>query len=75
VTDHDPNTTPNSAFPNLTPDNHRVIGPATSQFNCFVSLTAQPTLLLSLETIAPASTPLSRLFFGQACEILHKVMD
>ena len=31
---HDPNSTPNAAFPNLTPHNHRVIGPATMQYNC-----------------------------------------
>lgn len=31
---HDPAATPNAAFPNLTPHNHRVIGPATARFNC-----------------------------------------
>lgn len=31
---HDPNATPNTAFPNLTPRNHRAIGPATYEFNC-----------------------------------------
>lgn len=31
---HDPNATPNPAFPNLTPHNHRVIGPATDAYNC-----------------------------------------
>lgn len=31
---HDPSTTPNAAFPNLTPTNHRVIGPADYEFNC-----------------------------------------
>lgn len=31
---HDPTATPNAAFPNLTPTNHRVIGPATDRFNC-----------------------------------------
>jgi hypothetical protein len=31
---HDPNATPNPAFPNLTPTNHRVIGPATDEYNC-----------------------------------------
>jgi hypothetical protein len=31
---HDPIATPNSAFPNLTPANHRVIGPATDTYNC-----------------------------------------
>jgi hypothetical protein len=34
VNDHDPNQTPNANFPNLTPSNHRVIGPGTPQFNC-----------------------------------------
>lgn len=34
MTGYDPNATPNPAFPNLTPSNHRVIGPATHQFNC-----------------------------------------
>jgi hypothetical protein len=34
VSRHDPNATPNPGFPNLTPGNHRVIGPATDQFNC-----------------------------------------
>ena len=31
---HNPNSTPNTAFPNLTPANHRVIGPATDTYNC-----------------------------------------
>jgi hypothetical protein len=31
---HDPNSTPNAAFPNLTPGNHHVIGPATDVYNC-----------------------------------------
>lgn len=31
---HDPNATPNPGFPNLTPGNHRIIGPATDRFNC-----------------------------------------
>jgi hypothetical protein len=31
---HDPNSTPTTAFPNLTPGNHRVIGPATDDYNC-----------------------------------------
>ncbi len=31
---HDPNATPNAAFPNLTPTNHRVIGPADYLYNC-----------------------------------------
>jgi hypothetical protein len=31
---HDPNATPNAAFPNLSPGNHRVIGPATGDYNC-----------------------------------------
>ena len=31
---YDPNATPNAAFPNLTPTNHRVIGPADPEFNC-----------------------------------------
>jgi hypothetical protein len=34
VTSHDPNTTPNSAFPNLTPFNHRIVGPTNAKFNC-----------------------------------------
>jgi hypothetical protein len=34
LTSHDPNATPNAAFPNLTPTNHRVIGPATDEYNC-----------------------------------------
>lgn len=34
MSSHDPNTTPNAAFPNLTPANHRVIGPADYEFNC-----------------------------------------
>jgi hypothetical protein len=31
---HNPNSTPNTTFPNLTPANHRVIGPATDTYNC-----------------------------------------
>ena len=31
---HDPSRTPNPAFPNLTPTNHRIIGPASIRFNC-----------------------------------------
>jgi hypothetical protein len=34
VTEHDPGDTPNPAFPNLTPANHRVTAPASSRFNC-----------------------------------------
>ena len=34
MTTHDPSATPNFAFPNLTPANHRIIGPASAQFNC-----------------------------------------
>jgi hypothetical protein len=34
VSEHDPSATPNPAFPNLDPGNHRIIGPATDQFNC-----------------------------------------
>ena len=34
MTEHDPAGTPNAAFPNLTPTNHRVIGPATHEYNC-----------------------------------------
>lgn len=30
----DPTGTPNIAFPNLNPTNHRVIGPATPNYNC-----------------------------------------
>lgn len=31
---YDPNATPTAAFPNLTPTNHRVVGPADARFNC-----------------------------------------
>ena len=31
---HDPAGTPNRAFPNLTPANHRIIGPASASYNC-----------------------------------------
>jgi hypothetical protein len=34
VTGYDPNSTPNPSFPNLSPHNHRVIGPADHRFNC-----------------------------------------
>ncbi len=31
---HDPSATPNAAFPNLSPTNHCVIGPADYAYNC-----------------------------------------
>lgn len=31
---HDPADTPNADFPRLTPQNHRVIGEATNDYNC-----------------------------------------
>jgi len=31
---HDPARTPNTNFPNLSPANHRIIGPATHRYNC-----------------------------------------
>jgi hypothetical protein len=34
VSSHDPSHTPNPAFPNLTPTNHRIIGPASARFYC-----------------------------------------
>ena len=40
---HDPNSTPNPAFPNLTPGNHRVIGPATDVYNCIAWACGDPT--------------------------------
>ena len=31
---HDPTATPTRDFPNLTPTNHRIIGPASDDYNC-----------------------------------------
>jgi hypothetical protein len=42
VTSHDPNATPNPAFPNLTPTNHRVIGSATDEYNCIAWACGNP---------------------------------
>jgi hypothetical protein len=39
---HDPDATPSHAFPNLTPTNHRVIGPATDKYNCIAWACGDP---------------------------------